>query len=107
MKYLRYILYRLVFVALTKIGRDASSAQVKSKNKLVWLLNFKRISVLTHALTAISFPKCKIGRLVLNLFQTRDSIIVLCQFVTLTQFLFIIHEYFLISENSKYLIWKL
>jgi len=35
MKYLRYILYRLVFVALTKIGRDASSAQVKSKNKLV------------------------------------------------------------------------
>jgi len=50
------------------------------------------------------FSKCKIGRLVLNLFQTRDSIIVLCQFVTLTQFLFSIHEYVLICENSKYLI---
>ena len=35
------------------------------------------ISVLTHALTANSFPQCKIGRLVLNLFQTRDTITVL------------------------------
>jgi len=35
MKYLRYILYRLVFVAFTKISRDASSVQVQSKNKLV------------------------------------------------------------------------
>jgi len=57
----------------------------------------KRISVLTLALRANSFP-------VLNLFQTRGTITVLYQFITLTQFFFSIHEYFLICENSKCLI---
>jgi len=50
-----------------------------------------------HALTADSFPQCKIGPLVLNLFQTRDTITVLYQFITLTQFLFSIQDYFLIQ----------
>jgi len=55
----------------------------------------------------VTVTQRKIGRLVLNLFQTRDTITVLHQFTTLTQFLFNIHEYFLICENCKCLIWQL
>ena len=58
------------------------------------LLNYKWISVLTDTLAANYFPQCMIGRLVLNLLKTRDTITVLHQFTTLTHLLSSLHEHF-------------
>jgi len=116
MKYLRYMLYRLVFVAFTKIGRikplyevvgclQCTGAKQKQTRMLTALqTNFRSHACIDSELFS-TMQNCT--PIVLNLFQTRDTITVLYQFITLTQFLFSIHEYFLICESSKCLIWQL
>jgi len=63
MKYLRHMFYRLVFVAFKKIAcikplyKVVGCLQSTRAKRGICLLNSKRISVLTHTLTANSFPQ--------------------------------------------------
>ena len=50
---------------------------------------------------SVFFPQCMTGRVVLNLLTTRDTTIVLHQFITLTHFLSSFHDYFWICENRQ------
>jgi len=58
----------------TKIGRIKPGYEVV--RCLCLQIQSKGITVLTHALTANSFPQSMIARLVLNLLKPRDTIAV-------------------------------